>query len=69
MKRIIAMVTLTLMISVGGALAQQKRAMTFDDVVALKNVSDAQASPDGRWVAYTVTSTDVKGTKLPACYC
>jgi dipeptidyl aminopeptidase/acylaminoacyl peptidase len=60
MKRIIAMVTLTLSVCAAGALAQQKRAMTFDDIMALKNVSDAQASPDGRWVAYTVTSTDMK---------
>jgi dipeptidyl aminopeptidase/acylaminoacyl peptidase len=54
------MVTLSLSICVVGALAQQKREMTFDDIMALKNVSDAQVSPDGRWVAYVVTSTDMK---------
>jgi len=34
----------------------------------LKQVADAQVSPVGRWVAYVVTSTDVKGTELPAYY-
>ena len=42
------------------ALAQQKRPMTFEDVLALKSVSDAQISPDGKWVAYVVTSVDMK---------
>jgi dipeptidyl aminopeptidase/acylaminoacyl peptidase len=60
MKRIIAMVTLTLTVCAVSVLAQQKRAMTFDDIMGLKQVSDAQVSPDGRWVAYTVTSTDMK---------
>lgn len=43
-----------------GVFAQQKRAMTFDDVLAIKSVSDPQVSPDGKWVAYVVTSTDMK---------
>ena len=37
-----------------------KRPMTPDDVMALKSVSDAQISPDGRWVAYVVTTPDFK---------
>ena len=35
------------------------RPMTFDDVIALRSVNDAQISPDGRWVAYTVTRADL----------
>ena len=35
-------------------LAAQKRAITFEDFIALKGVSDPQLSPDGKWVAYTV---------------
>jgi hypothetical protein len=66
MKRITTLIALWLSICVISAVAQQKRAMTFDDIQALKQVSDAQVSPDGRWVAYVVTSTDMKGTKLPA---
>jgi dipeptidyl aminopeptidase/acylaminoacyl peptidase len=34
-----------------------------DDLFALKDVRDPQLSPDGRWVAYTVTVTDLKGDK------
>ncbi len=60
MKRLLALFALTLSFCVVGALAQQKRAMTFEDVLALKSVSDAQMSPDGKWVAYVVTSADMK---------
>ena len=38
--------------------AQSPRRMTFDDVIALRQVADAQISPDGQWVAYTVTHAD-----------
>src|SRR6185503_9728577 len=36
-------------------LAAQRRAITFEDFIALKNVSDPQLSPDGKWVAYAVS--------------
>jgi len=36
-------------------VAAQKRAITFEDYIALKSVSDPQLSPDGKWVAYTVS--------------
>ena len=42
------------------ASAQQKHPMTFEDVLAIKGVSDAQVSPDGRYVAYVVTRADMK---------
>src|SRR5205807_6010552 len=37
-------------------LASQQRALTVDDFLALKSVGDPQLSPDGKWVAYTVTT-------------
>src|SRR3989449_5212761 len=43
------------------ALAQ-KRAITIDDYLALKAVGDPQLSPDGRWVAYTVTERSEEHT-------
>ncbi|HEY6333280.1 MAG TPA: DPP IV N-terminal domain-containing protein, partial [Blastocatellia bacterium] len=46
--------------ALGLAQAQTKRAMTIDDVMALKQVQDAQVSPDGRWVAYVVSAADFK---------
>jgi Tol biopolymer transport system component len=42
------------------AAAQQRRTMTPDDVLAMKNVGDAQVSPDGKWVAYVVSAADLK---------
>ena len=42
------------------ASAQQRRAMTPDDIMTMKNVSDAQISPDGKWVAYVVSAAELK---------
>ena len=41
-------------------LSAQKRALTFDDFIAMKVVSDPQLSPDGKWVAYAVTEYSLK---------
>ena len=35
--------------------AQMKQALTFDDFISMKRVADPQPSPDGAWIAYTVT--------------
>jgi dipeptidyl aminopeptidase/acylaminoacyl peptidase len=40
------------------AVAQTKRPMTFDDLMAVKRISDAQVSPDGSRVAYVVADVD-----------
>lgn len=40
-----------------------KRAITLDDLAKFKTVSDPQRSPDGKWVAYVVGSTDVEKDK------
>lgn len=51
------------------ALAQEKQAapakrnIEIDDLFRLKNVGSPQVSPDGKWVAYTVSSTDLKEEK------
>ena len=34
------------------------RSMTLDDVQALRNVSDVEVSPDGKWIAYVVRHID-----------
>src|SRR5947209_6035835 len=41
-------------------LAAQKRGVTPEDYFAFKNVTDARLSPDGKLVAYVVTSVDPK---------
>ncbi len=40
------------------APAEDKRPLTLDDLFALKDVADPRVSPDGAWVAYTVTALD-----------
>src|SRR4051812_43411239 len=40
--------------------AQQRRPLQPDDIFALKTVGDPRISPDGAWVAYTVSSLDRK---------
>jgi len=42
------------------AAAAAKRLLTPDDVYNLRSVADPQVSPDGRFVAYTVTRLDAK---------
>src|SRR4029077_18310810 len=38
-------------------------AITIDDYLALKSVGNPQLSPDGKWVAYTVTEQSLKDTR------
>lgn len=42
------------------AFAQNKRPMTFDDLISMKRVGDAQISPDGTRIAYVVNAIDKK---------
>ena len=43
-----------------GIAASQTRVPTVDDLLAVKTLGGAQISPDGKWVAYTVTQSDFK---------
>lgn len=45
------------------ALSAQKRAITVEDYLALKNVGDPQVSPDGQWVVYTVGTISLQDNK------
>lgn len=42
------------------AAADPPRPLKVDDQFALKQVGDPRLSPDGRWVAYTVSASDLK---------
>ncbi|HSQ32303.1 MAG TPA: S9 family peptidase [Gemmatimonadaceae bacterium] len=44
--------------AVAAGQGQAKRAIRVGDMYRLKNVGDAQVSPEGSWVAYTVSATD-----------
>ena len=44
--------------------APQKRPMTFEDMMKMKRLGETTVSPDGKWLAYSVTTVDlVKNTK------
>jgi dipeptidyl aminopeptidase/acylaminoacyl peptidase len=44
--------------------APAKRPMTFDDLMKIKRLGETAVSPDGKWLAYSVTSVDLeKNTK------
>src|SRR5260370_41304416 len=40
-----------------------RHALTLDDIARMHDVRDPQCSPDGQWVAYTVSTIDVKEDK------
>jgi len=54
---------LALLVLTAAPIAAQRRAITFDDYVALRSVGDPQLSPDGKWVAYTVTESSLKDNR------
>ena len=56
-KIVLALVALMLVVSPAPA---QSRVPTLDDLVTLKSVGGTQISPDGKWVAYTVSYGDFK---------
>ncbi len=40
------------------------RPLTVDDYFRIRGVDDPQISPDGRWVAYTVATSDLEKDKM-----
>lgn len=45
------------------AQAGARRPMTFEDFAAVRNVGDPQLSPDGKWVLYSLRTTDVAANR------
>jgi len=45
------------------AAAQQRHALTVEEFLRLERPSEPQISPDGRWVAYSVTTTDLQANR------
>src|SRR5258708_2993047 len=52
-----------LLLLIPTVVAAQKRAITFEDFIALKSVSDPQLSPDGKWVAYSVATPSLQDNR------
>jgi dipeptidyl aminopeptidase/acylaminoacyl peptidase len=40
-----------------------KHPVTFNDMIQMHRISEAQISPDGKWVAYTVTTPDMEANR------
>jgi dipeptidyl aminopeptidase/acylaminoacyl peptidase len=40
-------------------VASAKRPMTFEDMMAMKRLGDTAVSPDGKWLAYSVTTVNL----------
>src|ERR1041384_4915660 len=58
-------ISLLLVLALANSLAAQtaRHPMKLDDLTRFRNVNDPQISPDGQWVAYTVSTTDTKDDK------
>ena len=57
--RLAALVALAVLVPLSGHAAD-KRPLKVDDIASLKMVGGPRLSPDGKWVAYTVSSMDLK---------
>ena len=47
----------------GATAAQSTQAFTYRDMIVANRLGDPQVSPDGRWVVYAITTTDVAANK------
>ncbi len=68
MKRIALCCSLILVACFAGApraLSQDaaKHAITFDDLIQMHRVGEAQVSPDGKWVVYSVSTPDMEANR------
>src|SRR2546425_830907 len=53
-----------LILTISPVWAQQKRPLTFDDLVSVERISEPMVSPDGLWVAYPVAKVDIAALRL-----
>src|SRR5437764_1028819 len=62
-RRILATVALTVATVTGGAVAAETHPFNVRDLVAFDRLSEPAVSPDGRRVAFTVSSVDLDANK------
>ena len=60
--RVVALLSFALLFSCS-VIAQTRHAMTPADVLRVANVGDAEISPDGTWIVYTVSTADGDGSR------
>jgi dipeptidyl aminopeptidase/acylaminoacyl peptidase len=65
LRRRQSFIVLILLLALASSIAAQtaRRPLKVDDMSRFRGVSDPQVSPDGNWVAYVVSSTNVKDDK------
>jgi dipeptidyl aminopeptidase/acylaminoacyl peptidase len=54
------------LLALAAPLAAQQHAFTVQDIQAMQRVMDPHVSPDGKWVAFTVRTTDLEANKSRA---
>src|SRR5713226_5605437 len=59
----VAVVCALALSGMGGVWAQEKHAITFDDMIKLHRVAEPQVSPDAKWVAYTAATPDMEANR------
>jgi dipeptidyl aminopeptidase/acylaminoacyl peptidase len=64
-RRRLSCLSLLLILALANSFAAQtaRRPMKLDDLTRFRSVGDPQISPDGKWVAYVVGTTDAKEDK------
>lgn len=62
-KTVSRLLLLTLAAAIMTAAQTARRPLKLDDLARFRNVSDPQISPDGQWIAYTVSTIDTKDDK------
>ncbi len=62
-KRFFPVVVLTLAVATALIAQTPRHPLKLDDLARFRNVGDPQLSPDGQWIAYTVSTIDAKEDK------
>src|SRR5438445_4670945 len=62
-KSLSRVLLLTLIAATAVPAQTARHLLKLDDLARFRNVSDPQISPDGQWVAYTVSTIDTKEDK------
>ena len=64
MKRLAVSLSIILIALVTASLAQaQSKPFTINDLLQIRRVGDPQLSPDGRWVAYTISDLNMEANR------
>ncbi|MGD0735104.1 MAG: S9 family peptidase [Terracidiphilus sp.] len=60
MRKFVLAVIVALLAVAPCCIAQSKRPMTFEDMMKMKRLGETAVSPDGKWLAYSVTTVNLE---------